>query len=195
MTSHNHEGISHHPPLVSLFVFFKILPRLTTKIFWKPFITSPLWGESSSHWWLPLTKDLWWGKCFHVMPSSYSHEISYIFKRGWHVSNLFFFCHYWVHLTMTRPYELQHCGKDSHGTSSSCMVSMSTECGSQWCCHDRFVARWKWASLDFINVMILWNWGYWGNGSEHCWNWNILYCWVLCTAVNNWKSINGLFVS
>ena len=36
----------------------------------------PLWGESTGNRWIPLTKDQWRGKCFHLITSSSKRYIS-----------------------------------------------------------------------------------------------------------------------
>ena len=55
------------PTLVSRSVFFRNTSKKTSKLC----AIRPLWGESTSYWWIPLTKSQQCGKCFHVMTSQY----------------------------------------------------------------------------------------------------------------------------
>ena len=55
-------GISNHQQFDCLF-------RLTANRTSKIRITGPLWEESTSHWWIPLTKGQQFGTYFHVKAS------------------------------------------------------------------------------------------------------------------------------
>ena len=69
--SHEHHGISDYWLMNCL---FNTLSGLTAvkknKKTWQICITGPLWGESASDWWIPLTKGQKWGEHFLVMMSS-----------------------------------------------------------------------------------------------------------------------------
>ena len=52
--------------------FFKLAKRQTSKLH----IVGPLWGESTSDRWIPLTKGQQCGKCFHVVTSSWSVRLN-----------------------------------------------------------------------------------------------------------------------
>ena len=65
---------------------FKILFRLTRQKLSKVWITGLLWGEFTSKWWIALTKRQLWGKCFHVIMSSWNLdtiESSYNMNNSW----------------------------------------------------------------------------------------------------------------
>ena len=51
-------------------LFVQQLVQLTYQKTPRLHITGPVWGESTSHHWIPLTKGQWYGKCSHVMMSS-----------------------------------------------------------------------------------------------------------------------------
>ena len=63
-----------------------IMSAIASRLFVQPFVQAqitenvkalrhwPLWGESTSNRWIPLTKDQSRGKCFHLMTSSYGSE-------------------------------------------------------------------------------------------------------------------------
>ena len=53
LTSHEHHDVSNH---WQLDCSFNSLFRLTTKKISELHITDPLWGESTSDWWIPLIK-------------------------------------------------------------------------------------------------------------------------------------------
>ena len=44
----------------------------------------PLWGESTSHWWIPLTKGQWHRKCFYLMMASCRESSDCIVAKLYH---------------------------------------------------------------------------------------------------------------
>ena len=61
------KSLGHHGVLIHW--LFNSLFRVTTKKASQLHIAGRLWGKSTSHWWIPLTKSLWCRKCFHIITS------------------------------------------------------------------------------------------------------------------------------
>ena len=75
-----HHAVSNHQQLNCLFSrLFMLTPKKTSKLH----ITGPLWGESTSDGWIPLTKGQWFGSYQHVPVTSFScHGMPVILMRS-----------------------------------------------------------------------------------------------------------------
>ena len=75
VASYKRHSLWNHTQIDCLFNIFLIL---TSKLTLKLPITCLLWGKSTCHRWIPLTKGQWRDKRFNVIRSWYIHYIPYI---------------------------------------------------------------------------------------------------------------------
>ena len=91
------------------------LIRITTKETSKFLIIEHLWEKSTGHWWIPLTKGQYWGKCFHVVTSSCQYQ-PIIYHNG--------------ASTVTESSQCFQCGFNSINHTSGILCDKCT--GSRW---------------------------------------------------------------